>query len=74
MKVLHTHSQVLLVTTTTVELSTTNQIYTVLEYSDMNGVSVDYITRDKDGYTIEDPALVEEIYNYLESYINTEES
>lgn len=39
----------------------------VLEYTDNNGKVVDSIVRDKDGYELEDLALIDEVYDFLDT-------
>ena len=66
MTILHTETEVLTVQRTTLQLPD-GYVVRVLEYTDNNGKVVDSIVRDKDGYELEDPALIEEIYNFLDA-------
>ena len=71
MEILHTETEVLTVERTTLQLAD-GYIIRVLTYTDNNGKIVDSIVRDKDGYELEDLALIDEVYEYLDSRINTE--
>ena len=66
MTILHTETEVLTVQRTTLQLAD-GYVVRVLEYTDNNGKVVDSIVRDKDGYELEDPALIEEVYNFLDA-------
>ena len=70
-EILHTETEVLTVERTTLQMPD-GQIIRVLEYTDSNGKVVDSIVRTKHGYEVEDLALVDEIYEFLDSRINTE--
>ena len=73
MEILHTETEVLTVERTTLQMPD-GLIIRILEYTDSNGKVVDSIVRDKHGYEIEDLALIDEVYEYLDSRINTEKS
>jgi hypothetical protein len=73
MEILHTETEVLTVERTTLQMPD-GLIIRVLEYTDSNGKVVDSIVRDKHGYEVEDLALIDEVYEYLDSRINTEKS
>ena len=66
MEILHTETEVLTVERTTLQLAD-GYIIRVLEYTDNNGKVVDSIVRDKDGYELEDLALIDEVYNFLDT-------
>jgi hypothetical protein len=66
MTILHTETEVLTVQRTTLQLPD-GYVVRVLEYTDNNGKVVDSIVRDKDGYELEDLALIDEVYNFLDA-------
>lgn len=70
-EILHTETEVLTVERTTLQMPD-GSIIRVLEFTDSNGKVVDSIVRDKDGYLIDDLVLTDEIYDFLDSRINTE--
>lgn len=70
-EILHTETEVLTVERTTLQMPD-GSIIRVLEYTDSNGKVVDSIVRDKHGYEIDDLALIDEVYEFLDSRINTE--
>ena len=72
-EILHTETEVLTVERTTLQMPD-GLIIRVLEYTDSNGKVVDSIVRDKDGYEVDDMHLIDEVYEYLDSRINTEKS
>ena len=66
MTILHTETEVLTVQRTTLQLPD-GYVVRVLEYTDNNGKVVDSIVRDKDGYELEDLALIDEVYDFLDA-------
>ena len=66
MTILHTEVEGLIVSRTTLQLAD-GSIVRVLEYTDNNGKVVDSIVRDKDGYELEDLALIDEVYDFLDT-------
>ena len=66
MTILHTETEVLTVQRTTLQLPD-GSVVRVLEYTDNNGKVVDSIVRDKDGYELEDLALIDEVYDFLDT-------
>jgi hypothetical protein len=66
MEILHTETEVLTVQRTTLQLAD-GSVVRVLEYTDNNGKVVDSIVRDKDGYELEDLALIDEVYDFLDT-------
>ncbi len=66
MTILHTETEVLTVQRITLQLPD-GYVVRVLEYTDNNGKVVDSIVRDKDGYELEDLALIDEVYNFLDT-------
>lgn len=66
MTILHTETEVLTVQRTTLQLAD-GYVVRVLEYTDNNGKVVDSIVRDKDGYELEDLALIDEVYDFLDT-------
>ena len=65
-EILHTETEVLTVQRTTLQMPD-GLIVRVLEYTDSNGKVVDSIVRDKHGYEIEDLALIDEVYGFLDA-------
>jgi hypothetical protein len=72
-EILHTETEVLTVERTTLQMPD-GQIIRVLEYTDSNGKVVDSIVRTKHGYEVEDLALVDEIYEFLDARFSQEEA
>lgn len=66
MTILHTETEVLNVQRTVLQLPD-GSILRVLEYTDNNGKVVDSIVRDKEGYEIDDLALTDEVWEFLDS-------
>ena len=66
MEILHRETEVLTVERITLQMPD-GLIVRVLEYTDSNGKVVDSIVRDKDGYELDDLALTDEIYEFLDS-------
>lgn len=66
MEILHTETEVLTVQRTTLQLPD-GSVVRVLEYTDNNGKVIDSIVRDKDGYELEDLALIDEVYDFLDA-------
>ena len=73
MEILHTETEVLTVERITLQMPD-GQIIRVLEYTDSNGKVVDSIVRDKHGYEIEDLALIDEVYEFLDARFSQEEA
>ena len=71
-EILHTETEVLTVQRTTLQMPD-GLIVRVLEYTDSNGKVVDSIVRDKHGYEIEDLALIDEIYDFMDNVVNAED-
>lgn len=72
-EILHTETEVLTVQRTTLQMPD-GQIIRVLEYTDNNGKVVDSIVRTKHGYEVEDFALIDEVYEFLDAQIPQEEA
>ena len=70
--ILHTEKEVLTVHRTTLQMPD-GMIVRVLEYTDSNGKVVDSIVRDKHGYEIDDLALTDEVYDFMDSVVNAED-
>ena len=66
MEILHRETEVLTVERITLQMPD-GLIVRVLEYTDSNGKVVDSIVRDKDGYELDDLALTDEIYEFLDT-------
>ena len=66
MTILHTETEVLNVQRTVLQLPD-GSVLRVLEYTDTNGKIVDSIVRDKEGYEIDDLALIDEVWEFLDS-------
>ena len=66
MDILHREIEVLTVERTTLQ-TPDGTIVRVLEYTDSKGKIVDSIVRDKDGYELDDLALTDEVYEFLDS-------
>lgn len=73
MEILHTETEVLTVERTTLQMPD-GQIIRVLEYTDSNGKVVDSIVRTKHGYEVEDLALIDEVYEFLDARFSQEEA
>ena len=73
MKVLHRETEVLRVERTTLQ-TPDGRIIRVLEYIDSNKNVVDSIVRDKSGYEIDDLALTDEVYDFLDAQIPQEDA
>lgn len=73
MEILHTETEVLTVERTTLQMPD-GLIIRVLEYTDSNGKVVDSIVRDKHGYELEDLALIDEVYEFLDARFSQEEA
>lgn len=72
MTILHTETEVLTVQRTTVQLAD-GSIVRVFEYTDNNGKVVDSIVRSKHGYEIDDLALIDKIYDFMDNAVNAED-
>ena len=66
MEILHRETEVLTVERTTLQ-TPDGTIVRVLDYLDSNGRVVDSIVRDKNGYELDDLALTDEVYEFLDS-------
>jgi hypothetical protein len=64
-EILHTEKEVLTVHRTTLQMPD-GMIVRVLEYTDSNGKVVDSIVRDKHGYEIDDLALTDEVWAFID--------
>ncbi len=73
MEILHTETEVLTVERITLQMPD-GQIIRVLEYTDSNGKVVDSIVRTKHGYEVEDLALIDEVYEFLDARFSQEEA
>ena len=65
-EILHTETEVLTVQRTTLQMPD-GLIVRVLEYVDSNGKVIDSIIRTKHGYELDDLALTDEIWEFLDA-------
>ena len=65
-EILHTETEVLTVQRTTLQMPD-GLIVRVLEYVDSNGKVIDSIIRTKHGYELDDLALTDEIWEFLDT-------
>ena len=66
-EILHTETEVLTVQRTTLQMPD-GLIVRVLEYVDSNGKVIDSIIRTKHGYELDDLALTDEIWEFLDAH------
>ena len=72
MEILYRETEVLTVERITLQ-TPDGTIVRVLEYTDSNGKVIDSIVRTKHGYELDDLALTDEIYDFLDAQIPQED-